>query len=745
MKQSSVARFFSVGLATIYFVTQVAFAHAAEANFWDERRQSAKESAPVQVAWLPEMNMAINTLPRVKAIATLPTPSSPKSTLPSIPNKMGKIIEVAAGQNAGEKPVIILQDVHGHAEAQANLSALIASMQIESEKELTIGVEGAIGAFDFTPYRGFTNKRLVRTIADFFLQQNQLSAPSHAGITLSDPLPSFVGVEDEALYDRNIKAAQAGAKEAASERKRLLKEDRRLRVARNKTFNPALRSFDAARDSYHAGKMPMADYIAALRALAPGKNRMFESLNTFVSAAEMERAMDLPRVERERNAVLMRLAGKLSRPEINRLALKSLSLQAGRTDFAAFHADLAALIEDKGISLAETPAFDAYLKYVAMAESIKAGDLIRDLSGLERTMEETLAISDEERALLAATEKNYLAQKLVDLSLTPDEWARYQVSARGDHSLRVFEDFYSIADARSRRMVDALGKDMSVLIVGGFHTPLLTRELTHRGRGYAVVQPRITRVDNAAGLEELSIFSHEKTPLEKMFEGQKLFLAPPQRLVGSTRPEANASAARMIVSEMLLSGETPVSSRLTRTDAGNDVVRFQSAAGATVLATTRERLISKFRSLESWHIPGAGFVQIVAQRMTPLENMGLFMRSVVVPLAEAWFPILTIALGPTLPVLAMNAFVFALIHRKHIAPRTAGAFIILALSSQLASPGWVFLGTTVVLHGVWNAVVPREWRLQIIEKPEVKSLVKETQHEKIAELVTKQIQENRSH
>jgi hypothetical protein len=221
-------------------------------------------------------------------------------------------------------------------------------------------------------------------------------------------------------------------------------------------------------------------------------------------------------------------------------------------------------------------------------------------------------------------------------------------------------------------------------------------------------------------------------------------LAPPQRLVGSTRPEANASAARMIVSEMLLSGETPVSSRLTRTDAGNDVVRFQSAAGATVLATTRERLISKFRSLESWHIPGAGFVQIVAQRMTPLENMGLFMRSVVVPLAEAWFPILTIALGPTLPVLAMNAFVFALIHRKHIAPRTAGAFIILALSSQLASPGWVFLGTTVVLHGVWNAVVPREWRLQIIEKPEVKSLVKEAQREKIAELVTKQIQENRS-
>ncbi len=74
---------------------------------------------------------------------------------------------------------------------------------------------------------------------------------------------------------------------------------------------------------------------------------------------------------------------------------------------------------------------------------------------------------------------------------------------------------------------------MAVMLVGGFHTPQVTALLKKSGVSFAVVQPQITKLEDATGTEYLSIFSKEKTSLEQLFEGKKLFLAPSGELAGN--------------------------------------------------------------------------------------------------------------------------------------------------------------------------------------------------------------------
>lgn len=116
-------------------------------------------------------------------------------------------------------------------------------------------------------------------------------------------------------------------------------------------------------------------------------------------------------------------------------------------------------------------------------------------------------------------------------------------------SLAPFERFYREAEARNFALVTTLlakmenpGSDpnsirgltphpaplqprIAVLVAGGFHTPGLQTLLRDRRIAYVSFVPKITHVDDTSGTKYLSVFAQEKTPLDKLFAGEKLFLA----------------------------------------------------------------------------------------------------------------------------------------------------------------------------------------------------------------------------
>ena len=88
-----------------------------------------------------------------------------------------------------------------------------------------------------------------------------------------------------------------------------------------------------------------------------------------------------------------------------------------------------------------------------------------------------------------------------------------------------------------------------------------TKKILRHGCTVLTFVPKVSKIEKGSGNEYLSIFNQEKTPLEKIFEGEKLYLAhnPMSQAVRT------AATLRMTVEEFLLSSpKAPVHGWLSR-------------------------------------------------------------------------------------------------------------------------------------------------------------------------------------
>ncbi|MGQ0644109.1 MAG: 6-phosphogluconolactonase, partial [Elusimicrobiota bacterium] len=104
-----------------------------------------------------------------------------------------------------------------------------------------------------------------------------------------------------------------------------------------------------------------------------------------------------------------------------------------------------------------------------------------------------------------------------------------------------FERFYAAARRRDTILADNLLREMdgrdsaggpaAVVVAGGFHAPGLQARLRDGGCNVLVLAPRLSKVDSA---HYMAAFTRERTPLDKVLLGEKLFLVYPL-VLGSKR------------------------------------------------------------------------------------------------------------------------------------------------------------------------------------------------------------------
>ena len=112
----------------------------------------------------------------------------------------------------------------------------------------------------------------------------------------------------------------------------------------------------------------------------------------------------------------------------------------------------------------------------------------------------------------------------------------------------VFEDFYKLADARDTAMAENLigaihqnKSNVVVLVSGGYHSSGISKLLSESNINVVEVTPKISHIDSAEGTAYLSIFAQEKTPLDQLFQQEKLFLSIPP-FDGTTQQSAGVMA-----------------------------------------------------------------------------------------------------------------------------------------------------------------------------------------------------------
>ncbi len=567
---------------------------SAWADFWQGRRAARTPATGPQLAslgTLPPLSSSLTSVIRrsLPSPAALPSSSAVRALAARVPAARASVVEISEG-NAAVPPVVILQDIHLNAEAQENSAAALQALVADGGVRV-VGLEGAFGAVDLSRFRSFPDRKALAFVTDAFLKAGALGASSYLAVNQPDAF-KLVGVDDRAHYEANARAVVEGAR-ARSQSERALADARRtLEKTKARLFKPALRRFDTNRSAWSRGDLGIGEYLASLATMGAASPK---AVDDFLQAYTIEKRLDFKRVEAQRRSILEALTRKLDADGLTSLLTSALAYKSGEMGMGDYHRGLINVSRKAGVDLEAYPDFESYVRYVGLAERINAERLFAAVSVMEENTEGVLAVTPEERATLHASAQLDRAAKLVKFSLTPTEWAAYGKErdslASLSSALAPFEAFYAEAEIRSRGMVEALLAEKSsgarVLVTGGYHAPEMRALLQARGCPVLVLSPRLTRVDGDP-TAYLGVFSREKTPLDRLFAGEKLFLNPVESTV------AYPPTARRLQTEALLkSGEAlPVG-------------QSQSSGGVTYGHPEAGLTHAKTAELEVWGSPSS--------------------------------------------------------------------------------------------------------------------------------------------
>lgn len=550
-------------LSVAYALSNVVFVHSAESRFWADRQRARRSDQSDPRGWLAQAGPAAlpnAALPRVAAVEPgaaarsareerLPERLSPdhRRWLAAVPAARASLRRVTLPPQAPRGLVIHLQDVHHHVEAQKNLGGTVdALLAAGGRRSPWVALEGAFGPVDLSVPRAFPDPAALAAAAEEMLLQNEISGPIQALLTRAGPAPLVLGIDDPAHYAANVEAYRRAHPRLAAEKERLSRARAALEDEKAKTGNTALLDFDRRARAYHGGATRLGAFARSLAPLPKGRH---PALAHFLDTLAMEDAIDFARVEVERGRVLERLARSLSPEDTARLVAQGVAYRSGELSAADFYLSLDELCQKAGVALSGTPAFADYLRYVLHAHRIDAEALFEDLRVREEAVVEGLLSTPVERRLWAESGRLALEEKLADFSLTPEEWAGLAAKGPARSAVLAYaERFYVEAQSRDEAMAAGMLKKLAdapeaLLVTGGYHARGLTERLTRAGYAVASVVPKLTNIEGPQGAAYLAVFAEEKTPLDRLFEGPKLFLAaPPASDESLARTELTAGA-----------------------------------------------------------------------------------------------------------------------------------------------------------------------------------------------------------
>lgn len=483
--------------------------------------------------------------------------------------------------NSNDFPVVLLfQDVHQNTAAQKNIGAAlnwVHGATQSSSHDFVVGVEAAKGAFEFSPFRVFPDEGALQNIGDYLLKENLVSAVSWFGLTAKTPLPQVMGVDEPSLYLENVNAYKKAAPLKAELARQIEIASFKLKALGESILPPELAELYKSESAFQDRTKSIYEHVgllSELTGLAP-----YPNLKKLLEAVKIEKDLDPPLAGRERERLLGKLAAS-NQGDLKPLIKLSLSYQAGEVEAFTYYKEFVRIIEGAGIKLEKYPHLSSYLEYLNLADSISQEAVFSEIRSLTQSAINQWARNQGERDFFAESRQLYLAKKIVNFELTPEEWGEYkntvpsslflvprnnpsnsrnqEPGTRNASSLFPFEEFYSTAGKRDEAMTSnllgALKKEKSpvaVFVAGGFHTPGAVRAFERSKLSYVVLSPKFSLAESSGGGDYLDVFVREKTPLAKLFYGEKLTLASADRLMGA-RPFAGIKCVALPVFVVLL-------------------------------------------------------------------------------------------------------------------------------------------------------------------------------------------------
>ncbi|MBI2119473.1 MAG: hypothetical protein HYT97_07605 [Elusimicrobia bacterium] len=339
-----------------------------------------------------------------------------------------------------------------------------------------------------------------------------------------------------------------------------------------KALNPKLRELSLSIRQYHKEEIKLGTYIKLLTSTQPVSSKTFPNIKLFLSALSIEESLNFEKVEEERRDLTKALMERLPQSELENLIATSVSYRLKTIAHSSYYQYLKELCRAYDIQLNQYPDMDQYIQYVLISEKINTDTLFSELNKLEARIIESNIKNLDERNVIEISKGLNLIEKLINYELSPLEWEEYKsrnkdikeiesrisaLKSMGQDKLKTgelnsqrfgefrkilepFEQFNQAAVSRNSSLVNNLLKkvqegniaqnsasgQIALMVTGGFHTTGITQILKEKKIAYVVIEPRLEEI-KGIGTEYLNIFNRDKTPLEKLFTGERITLKSP--------------------------------------------------------------------------------------------------------------------------------------------------------------------------------------------------------------------------
>ena len=448
-----------------------------------------------------------------------------------IPDGLGEVSHIVDSSRVAtdRRQLILIQDAHANYDAQKNLAAILDRLVTDYGIRLVL-VEGGHGDASLSYLRGRGTREGRRRLAEEWLKEGALSGEEYLDI-VSDHDLALWGIDDLDLYEQ----AMSVFLDLEQHRPQLTHQLRALTQIvsqfRAQTLPESLSAFEAKQQAFDEDRLPLTDYLRYL--VAEGDRQgvpasAFPTIARVLSAHDLKGTLDSDRIAAEQRVAVDWLRERADAEPLSALTREAERLRAGQTDRVHFYQMLDRLMQEAAFDRTPIPHLDAYIRYVTLAAGIESRRLMAEMAQAQARLKERLAASDPAPHLTSMADGLARFERLIALQWSPEDYAAYRAHHRAwrisqwlprlrdeaerlgaawtwsgdaewlDDRLARAARFYDLAAARDESMVrrslermEAMGQQVAVLIVGGFHTDRMTQLLAEHGIQAAVITPSI--------------------------------------------------------------------------------------------------------------------------------------------------------------------------------------------------------------------------------------------------------------
>ncbi|MBF0215721.1 MAG: AAA family ATPase [Candidatus Omnitrophica bacterium] len=464
-----------------------------------------------------------------------------------VPSSLATIKRSYTGDDKNAPGIIHIQDAHCVYPCQERINTILE--HLEKDRGIKrIFLEGGSGRYDLTVFRQIADRELRREVSEVFMKEGVINAAEYFAAN-SDREIELIGVEDPALYMRNLGVFRETNKSIADETGLLEKFKVLMKKIASGVFSEDLAVFYSFYEGHKTDKIGLAEYIMYLSKVtgaAPGmRSPDAGNIAKIMKISAMEKAVDFRKAEKERTDMLDHLFRTLPNSIKERLLTEMVAYKKGERLDLEFNEYLAGVFGNTGESAGvRHEELDKYIEYLREWSGVDSFKLMEEIPLMENEIKKRFAANAGERTLVDIWDRVEQTEKILGFKLVSDEYVRIKTDTfkytfggiledmrkafavdfsediedlvaelgKADRDNRLIKNvlgFYEYSFERDGVFIEEInnagrqgngaGDGVSVFMTGGFHTGNICSLLEKNGMSYVSVIPKF---DNEEGSSE---------------------------------------------------------------------------------------------------------------------------------------------------------------------------------------------------------------------------------------------------